>query len=72
MLLEYTGFTKLEIIDCAAKVAKKVAEETVTASKRQLVAVKRKYDNKKYLNVSTEIGLPSIPSQMNSPMEQTS
>lgn len=62
LLLEYTGFTKLEIIECATKIAQHVEVETVTASRRQLVAVKRKYDNKKYLNVSTEIELPEIPS----------
>ena len=60
ILLEYTGFTKKEICDCAEVVATKVSEEPVTASKRQLVAVKRKYDNKKYMNVSTELRLPSI------------
>lgn len=65
ILLEYTGFTKLEIIDCAGNIAVKVSEEPVTASRRQLVAVKRKYDNKKYLNVSTEIGLPTIATKAN-------
>lgn len=60
ILLEYTGFTRREIILCAEIVAHKVAEEPVTASKRQLVAVKKKYDNKKYLNVSTGLRLPSI------------
>lgn len=43
----------------------KVSEEPVTASRRQLVAVKRKYDNRKYLNVSTEIGLPTIDKRAN-------
>mmetsp|Transcript_6726 Transcript_6726/g.7297 ORF Transcript_6726/g.7297 Transcript_6726/m.7297 type:complete len:478 (+) Transcript_6726:159-1592(+) len=63
ILIEYTGFSRFQIIDCAELVSKKVAEETVTASRRQLLAVKRKYDNKKYLNVSTQLRLPCITSR---------
>jgi len=69
ILLEYTGFTRREIIVCAEIIAKKVSEEPVTASKRQLVAVKRKYDNKKYLNVSTVLRLPSISFEENDAIE---
>ncbi len=57
--MEYTGIKREEIIECAEKIAVKVSEEPITASRRQLVAVKRKYDNKKYSNVSTKLRLPS-------------
>jgi len=58
ILLEYTGFKSSELLDCASVIARKIGEEPVTASKRQLVAVKRKYDNKKYQFVSTSVDLP--------------
>lgn len=58
ILLEYTGFMPEELFECASVIARKIGEEPVTASKRQLVAVKRKYDNKKYQFVSTSVGLP--------------
>jgi hypothetical protein len=60
ILLEYTGYSRYDIIDCATHIAKKVSEEPVTASNRELIAVKRKYDSKKYLNVSTSVDLPSV------------
>jgi hypothetical protein len=43
ILLEYTGFNEQEIIECAEKISLRVNEETVTASKRLLIAVKKKY-----------------------------
>jgi len=58
ILLEYTGFQKSEIFECSAIMSKKIAEEPVTASRRQLVAVKRKYDNRKFSHVSKAIELP--------------
>ena len=60
ILLEYTGYSRYDIIDCATHIAKKVSEEPVTASNRELIAVKRKYDSKKYLHVSTSVNLPSV------------
>lgn len=69
ILLEYTGFTALEVIECAEIIAKKVSEEPVTASRRQLVAVKRKYENRKYLSVSQNLRLPSISSSNKSENE---
>jgi len=60
ILLEYTGFAEADILECAAVIARKVGEEPVTASRRQLVAVKRKYDNKKYMNVSIEVEQPDV------------
>lgn len=60
ILLEYTGFAEADILECAAIIAKKVGEEPVTASRRQLVAVKRKYDNKKYMHVSIAVEQPDV------------
>jgi hypothetical protein len=53
VLAEYTGFDEAEVMFCAAMVAKKVSEEPVTASRRQLIAVKRKYSLEKFLGVSS-------------------
>jgi len=59
IILEYTGFSKEELYKCAVLIARKVGEEPVTASRRQLVAVKRKYDSSRYENVSSRLGLPT-------------
>lgn len=61
ILLEYTGFEKETIILCAKEISIKVAEAPVTASRRELIAVKKKYDNQKYLHVSTDFSLPIMP-----------
>lgn len=60
ILLEYTGFKEADLLQCAALIAKKVEEEPVTASRRQLVAVKRKYDNRKFRHVSTTVEQPNV------------
>ena len=52
MLLEYTEFDVEEIRECARLIAEKVAEEPITASQRKLGAVKKKYDNRRYMRVS--------------------
>jgi len=52
LLLEYTGFKANELQECAKLIAVKVGEEPITASKRKLFAVKRKYENRKYMHVS--------------------
>jgi len=59
LLVEYSNFQACKILECATLLSKKVSEEPVTASRRQLVAVKRKFDSRKYLNVSTTIDLPN-------------
>mmetsp|Transcript_8043 Transcript_8043/g.11589 ORF Transcript_8043/g.11589 Transcript_8043/m.11589 type:complete len:498 (+) Transcript_8043:165-1658(+) len=59
-LIEYTGYTANKILHCARIIAVKVGEEVVTASRRQLIAVKRKYDNAKYHNVSSELEEPDV------------
>mmetsp|Transcript_3009 Transcript_3009/g.5687 ORF Transcript_3009/g.5687 Transcript_3009/m.5687 type:complete len:512 (-) Transcript_3009:170-1705(-) len=60
ILMEYTEFEKDELVKVMSEICDRVAEEPITASRRQLTAVKRKYSNKKYLSVATEIQLPSI------------
>eukprot|EP00566_Odontella_aurita_P012130 CAMPEP_0113562118 /NCGR_PEP_ID=MMETSP0015_2-20120614/20351_1 /TAXON_ID=2838 /ORGANISM="Odontella" /LENGTH=497 /DNA_ID=CAMNT_0000463983 /DNA_START=228 /DNA_END=1721 /DNA_ORIENTATION=- /assembly_acc=CAM_ASM_000160 len=60
VLMEYTGFQPSELMACAAIIATKVGEEPVTASRRQLVAVKRKYDHRKYQHVSTTVRQPNV------------
>jgi len=59
IVLEYTGFEESEIIECATLIATKVGEEPITASRRQLVAVKRKYDHRKYQHISVSIEPPN-------------
>eukprot|EP00587_Corethron_hystrix_P004254 CAMPEP_0113315454 /NCGR_PEP_ID=MMETSP0010_2-20120614/11116_1 /TAXON_ID=216773 ORGANISM="Corethron hystrix, Strain 308" /NCGR_SAMPLE_ID=MMETSP0010_2 /ASSEMBLY_ACC=CAM_ASM_000155 /LENGTH=401 /DNA_ID=CAMNT_0000171959 /DNA_START=257 /DNA_END=1462 /DNA_ORIENTATION=+ /assembly_acc=CAM_ASM_000155 len=58
ILLEYSGYSKEEIFKCVSLIAKKVAEEPVTASRRELVAVKRKYDSSKFECISSRVLLP--------------
>jgi len=47
ILLKYTGFTKAQIIEVAEKIVDCIGGEIITASSRELVAVKRKYSGKK-------------------------
>jgi hypothetical protein len=58
--MEYTGFSEFELTSCMGRMAEKVGEEPITASRRQLNAVKKKYENNKYLEVSTNVELPSL------------
>lgn len=60
ILMEYTGFSESELTTCMERMAEKVAEEPITASRRQLNAVKKKYENNKYLEVSTNVELPNV------------
>jgi hypothetical protein len=57
--MEYTEFDEDDIYSVARIIATKVAMEPITASKRRLVAVRKKFENAKYLKVSTELPLPS-------------
>jgi len=52
ILLEYTEFGEEELRECARLIAEKVGEEPITASRRKLGAVKKKYENRKYMHVS--------------------
>jgi cyclin B len=60
VLLEYTGFEADGVREVAALICSKVEEEPVTASRRQLVAVKRKFDADKYLRVSSVCAMPRV------------
>ena len=60
LLLEYTGFEADGVREVAALICSKVEEEPVTASRRQLVAVKRKFDADKYLRVSSVCAMPRV------------
>jgi hypothetical protein len=59
-LLEYTGYSTEKILQVAKLMAAKVKEAVVTISKRDLVAVKRKYDEACYFYVSADFGLPHV------------
>jgi len=60
ILLEYTGFKVGSLLTCAEIISTKVGEEPVTATRRQLVAVKRKFEVSKYDRVSSEIREPNF------------
>ena len=51
-LTELTGLSEADLLFCASNILKHVQEEAVTASKRQLVATKKKYSIDKYFNIS--------------------
>jgi hypothetical protein len=63
VLQQYTGYSKEEVEECAAIIAKKVSEEPVTASRRQLIAVKKKYNAEKYSCVSEQYENPMSTKQ---------
>lgn len=52
ILLEYSGFDVKELRECAKLIAEKVGEEPITASRRKLEAVKKKYNHRRYMHVS--------------------
>lgn len=52
-LSELTSYTEADLMQCASTILRHVQEETVTASKRQLVAAKKKYAAEKYQAIST-------------------
>ena len=58
--MEYTGFTEFELTLCMERMAIKVGEEPITASRRQLNSVKKKYENRKYMEVATYVDLPEV------------
>jgi len=65
-LLDYTGFHVDEIKECAAGIADKVGgDDTVASNRRHLVAVKRKYDSRRYNHVSTEFENPEVEHLLN-------
>jgi hypothetical protein len=61
VLLDYTGFDIAKIKECAEGMAEKVGgDDTVASNRRHLVAVKRKYDTRKYQHISTEFENPEV------------
>jgi G2/mitotic-specific cyclin-B, other len=52
-LSELTNYNEGDLMQCASTILKHVQEETVTASKRQLIAAKKKYSAEKYQAIST-------------------
>jgi len=59
-LLDYSGFELEQVMKVAALVASKVKENQVTNSKRNLLAVRKKYELDKYSRVSEEFKAPDI------------
>ena len=57
--MEYTGFGEENLMEIAQALATKVANEPITASRRRLVAVKKKFEMSKYMRVSVDVELPS-------------
>jgi len=58
--LKYTGYTKDEVFAVCERIIDSIGQEVVTASDRRLVAVKRKFDSRKYFHVSSEFIDPEI------------
>lgn len=56
---EESGLLEADVTTIAQVIMKHVSEEPETASRRRLVATKKKYSHEKYLNVSSLV-LPSI------------
>jgi hypothetical protein len=54
-LQEESGLMESDIIPIARNIINHVAEEIETASRRRLIAAKKKYSNEKYQNISSLI-----------------
>jgi hypothetical protein len=59
-LLDFTGFEASKVLEAATKICVKVRAITVTVSRRELVAVKRKYDENRYVHVSSKFEEPDM------------
>lgn len=59
-LLEYTGFEFAKILEVCDKVCKKVQNTQVTNSRRELIAVKRKYESNRYMLVASDFADPTV------------
>jgi len=60
ILMEYTEFDEDTLIQCMTIVAEKINEPAISASRRHLNAVRKKYEHRKYLSVSSIVDPPSI------------
>jgi hypothetical protein len=54
-LEEYSGYTLEQVTTCAKHISEHVNKNPVTASRRPLHAVRRKFENMKYLGVAEEL-----------------
>jgi hypothetical protein len=59
-LIEYTGYSADAILEVAKIMTSKVREEVVTVSRRELLAVKRKFDEANYDYVSNDFDAPKV------------
>jgi hypothetical protein len=59
-LEEESGLREIDIIDHARKIVQHVSEEPETASKRRLVAAKKKHSNEKNFKNVASLPLPSF------------
>jgi hypothetical protein len=59
-LIEYTGYSAAKILAVAKLMAYKIREEVVTVSKRELLAVKRKFDEANYDFISVDFDAPKV------------
>lgn len=60
-LQQESGLTEADILPCAQSIIRHVMEEPETASKRRLVACKKKFSAEKFMKVA-ELALPAFPS----------
>ncbi len=58
--MEYTEFEKDDLVNCMTTVAAKINEPAICASRRHLTAVRKKYEHRKYLSVSSVVAAPSV------------
>eukprot|EP00525_Craspedostauros_australis_P009782 CAMPEP_0198111902 /NCGR_PEP_ID=MMETSP1442-20131203/3826_1 /TAXON_ID= /ORGANISM="Craspedostauros australis, Strain CCMP3328" /LENGTH=226 /DNA_ID=CAMNT_0043768507 /DNA_START=123 /DNA_END=803 /DNA_ORIENTATION=- len=69
MLLQYTRYSAAEICDVAKVIARKVAEHTKTYSRKDLLAVKKKFESSRYSNASINFANPEA-SHLHLPMDE--
>ena len=58
--MDYTGYSHESIIDAAEFVTSKIVAQVQTVSKRNLAAVKRKYEDARYKYVSSYFDPPVV------------
>jgi len=58
--MEYTEFEKDNLMDCMTVIVSKIREPAICASRRHLNAVRKKYEHRKYLSVSSTLELPCV------------
>ena len=59
-LVEYTGFDVSKVVEVAEKVCVKVQNTQVTNSRRELIAVKRKFESSRYHCVACDFDEPDL------------